>query len=588
MADLDQNQAAPQNHSSACRLYCFMSFCSFILYGAIDPFVYSGALGELLIYRAVIVAGGLLVLGLTFTQFGRNHATILSMVIVTWTGIGIVLVTELTGGASSYYWTMVMLSYFTASLVFPFATFQAFTCFLIVTIFYYVWLTINSATGSTADWVVSNTGIGLSQVVSTLAVWYLSQNRQHRIDQNQQLQRLNTQLRAEIAERQRAEDDVVRTQQLDAVGRLAAGLAHEINNVLMIITGTAECIQINPNNAPADARRIVESAQRGGRLTSGLLQFARQGERENASFDMRTLVGQVNEIVERSHRGRVKLEFSQSTDPCWVMGDTQLLSQALLNLALNGIDAMDGSGTLYLSLQRRDQMAEVEIRDDGCGMTPEEQSQALEPFFTTKPPGSGTGLGLSMAYGTIQDHGGDLKFESAPGVGTRAIMSIPISEPEDPAFSDEPSTNSTAKYDGACAILVDDDDMVRDTMRANLENLGMKVIDCSSGIDAVHQFETKVCPIDLVVIDMVMPGIDGSETFRRIREINSQQAILIYSGFAQNQSIFKMLEFGRCRFLRKPFRYQELHNAIAQIVPVVPSTKKRHHGPSDQEKVSGI
>ena len=582
MADLDQNPAARQIHTPACRLLCLMSIGSFILFAPIDLFIQTQ--GIFLSLRAVVVAGGSLILGLTFTQFGRNHATALSMVIVVWTGIGVVLVTELTGGAGSYYWTMVMLTYFTASLVLPFTTLQAFTCFLIVTIFYYVWLTINSATGSTADWVVSNAAIWLSQVVSTLAVWFLSQNRQHRSDQNQRLQQLNTQLRAEIAERQRAEDDVIRTQQLDAVGRLAAGLAHEINNVLMVITGTAECIQINPNNAPAEARRIVESAQRGGRLTSGLLQFARQGTRENASFDMRTLVGQVKEIVERSHRGRVKLEANQVTDPCWVQGDSQLLSQALLNLALNSIDAMDGSGTLHMSLQRRDQMVEVEVRDNGCGMTSEELSQALEPFFTTKPPGSGTGLGLSMAYGTIQDHGGDLKLESAPGVGTRAIMSIPISEPEDPAFSDEPNANTAAKYDGACAILVDDDDMVRDTMRANLENLGMKVIDCSSGIDAVHQFRSKANLIDLVVIDMVMPGIDGSETFRRIREIDSQQAILIYSGFAQNQSIFKMLELGRCRFLRKPFRYQELHNAISQIVPVVTSTKKRSHGLSDQEK----
>ena len=249
------------------------------------------------------------------------------------------------------------------------------------------------------------------------------------------------------------------------------------------------------------------------------------------------------------------------------------MSQALLNLALNGIDAMDGSGTLYLSLQRRDQMVEVEIRDDGCGMNSEELSQALEPFFTTKPPGSGTGLGLSMAYGTIQDHGGDLKLESEPGVGTRAVMSIPISEPQDPTSPNEPIIYSTAKYDGAFAILVDDDDIVRDTMRANLENIGMKVIECSNGIDAVEEFKSKRGSIDLVVIDMVMPGIDGSETFRRIREIDSQQAILIYSGFAQNQNIFEMLELERCRFLRKPFRYQELHNAIAQILPVVKVTK---------------
>ena len=229
-----------------------------------------------------------------------------------------------------------------------------------------------------------------------------------------------------------------------------------------------------------------------------------------------------------------------------------------------------------MSLQRRGQTVEVEVRDNGCGMTSEELSQAMEPFFTTKPPGSGTGLGLSMAYGTIQDHGGELKLESEPGVGTRAIMSIPIREPEDQTLSDEPSANSMAKYDGACVILVDDDDMVRDTMRANLENLGMKVTDCSSGMDATEEFKSKHSQIDLVVIDMVMPEMDGSEVFRRIREIDSKQAILIYSGFAQNQSITKMLELGRCRFLRKPFRNQELHSAIAQIVPVVTSDKKTH------------
>jgi len=160
-----------------------------------------------------------------------------------------------------------------------------------------------------------------------------------------------------------------------------------------------------------------------------------------------------------------------------------------------------------------------------------------------------------------------LKLESEHGVGTRAIMSIPISEPNEPVYSDEPKIDAMPNYEGACAILVDDDDMVRDTMRANLENLGMKVIDCSSGMEAVETFNSKTCAVDLVVIDMVMPGIDGGETFRRIRALDPDQAILIYSGFVENRSVFQMLETGRCRFIRKPFRNQELLNAIAQIVP---------------------
>jgi len=254
MADLDQNPAALQIHTSACRLFCLMSICSFIFFAPIDLFI--NTQGIFLSLRAVVIAGVLLIFGLTFTQFGRSRATMLSITIVIWIGISVIWLTELAGGASCFYWTMVMLTYFTASLVLPFTTLQAFTCFLIVTIFYYVWLTINGVTGSTADWVVSNAGIWLSQFVSTLAVWFLSQNRRHRNEQNLQLQQLNTQLRAEIAERERAEEDVVRTQQLDAVGRLAAGMAHEINNVLMVITGTAEYIQFNPNNAslPAKAR----------------------------------------------------------------------------------------------------------------------------------------------------------------------------------------------------------------------------------------------------------------------------------------------------------------------------------------------
>ena len=570
MNNLNQPISGIQTHVAACRLICGMSIFAFVAFLAVDPFIFDGPLLPFWICRAVIVVVAAIILSLTWTAFGKKSISILSMAIAAWTGIGIVLLTELAGGASSFYWAMVMLTYFTCALVLPLTTRQALISFGSVAVFYFGWLVSNDATGSNEDWAASNAGIWLSLIVSVLAVKFLCKVRRQRVEQHQELVTLNKKLVAEIAERKIAEEAFLRSQKLDAVGRLAAGLTHEINNVLMVITGTAECIQINPDNATYNAQKIVESSQRGGRLTSGLLQFARQATRENMPFDLREVVGQVHEIVQRSHRGRIDVEYAEELTPCWVVGDAQLISQALLNLALNGIDAMEGAGKMFLGIRLCDQAVEVEVRDSGCGMEADVLNRVFEPFFTTKPPGSGTGLGLSMAYGTLQEHGGVLRIESKPGSGTRAIMSLPVSE-QPQSEHEEMAIDTTTGLVAASAILVDDDAWVRSTMRANLENLGIKVIETAGGVEAVEKFSSTSSPVDLVVIDMAMPEMDGHETFLKIRNTDPDQPILIYSGFAKNHNVSEMLESGRCRFLRKPFRNRELHNAISQIVPTVNS-----------------
>ena len=545
-----------------------MSVFAFIFFSVIDPFLADGSIVPFLVCRAIIIAGGLGILGLSWTTFGKTNIAYFSMAIAIWTGVGVVALTELAGGASSFYWTMVILTYFTCSLVLPLKTWQALLSFGSVSIFYFIWLAIHGATGSAADWAVSNAGLLLSLVVSVLAVRFLNQVRQQRAEQTEQLRRLNAELTAEIAEHELSKEAIIRSQQLDSVGRLAAGLAHELNNVLMVITGTAECIQFNPDSASTAADQIIESAQRGGRLTSGLLQFARQESRENVLLDMRKVVGQVKEIIQRSHRGRIELSFTEEIAPCWVVGDAQLLSQALLNLALNGIGAMGGSGKLQLGIHHCGNRIEVVVADEGCGMDSEQLARVFEPFFTTKPPGSGTGLGLSMAYGTVQDHGGELTLESELGVGTRAVISIPVNESKNSGF-DVQDTEAMIEKVTATAMLVDDDAMVRKTMRLCLENLDVDVVEASSGIEAIGKLQTAKIRFDLVVLDMAMPEMDGRETFRRIRMVNPDQPVLVYSGFARNRNVLEMLDSGNCRFLHKPFRIRELQEAISQIVPLV-------------------
>ena len=552
---------------AACRFVTAISMLGFLSFALCDRWMTDSAeqLWSLYVCRACIIAGCTVVLSATFTELGRRHISWLSMAIVVWTGFGVVLATELTGGASSIYWTMIMLTYFGASLIIPFKVWQAGVSFLTVAMFYVFWMIWNDATGTMMDWLSSNTGIWLSLVASMLAVGFLSHVRKHNELHHSELERLNEELRLEIADRELAQEAFNRSQKLDAVGRLASGLAHELNNVLMVITGTAECIEFSPDDAIPFANQIVESAQRGARMTSALLQFSRQGSREDVLLDMRTVVRQVNEILQRSQRGRIELDLKDEQQPCWVAGDAQLLSQALLNLTLNAIDAMDGTGKLVLEIKRTWQTIDVEVSDTGCGMTEEELAKSCEPFFTTKPPGAGTGLGLSMAYGTVTDHDGELILESKIGLGTTAIMRLPREYPKQTLVEPGEGEKYLARI-SATALLIDDDDMVRVAMKACLENLGIRVVEASGGHEAIEKFSTAEQAYDLVVVDLVMPIMDGRETFHDIRELNPEQSILIYSGFAENDSVLEMLQCGNCRFLRKPFRVRELSDAIEKTV----------------------
>jgi signal transduction histidine kinase/CheY-like chemotaxis protein len=548
------------------RLLALMAIFAFVSFAAVDPFMTEGSVWPLIKMRAVSVVVVLGILAVSTTAAGERHRTLLGCLLGSWTGISVVILTEMTGGAASPYWTMVMLTFFTVALVLPMTVTQALLCFGSVVGFYNVWLVSMDATASMSDWVMSNAGIGLSLLVSVAAVGFLSRVRHDQEAAHADLALLNESLRAEMADRARAESLALRSQQLDAVGRLAAGMAHELNNLLMVISGSAEVLRSGGGDLMKETKRIVDVAQRGGELTSGLLRYARKGQRRNERFALASVVEEVTDIIVSSQSGRVQVSLEVTTSPTWVCGDAAVLRQVLLNLCLNGIDAMDGEGRLRIGLETcPDRPALVlSVGDDGKGMSDLELAHAFDPFFTTKQPGKGTGLGLSMAYGAIEDHQGKITFETELGRGTCVVVTLPLSE--SPVPIDKKPSAIAAPSLGPTVLLIDDDDSVRAVIKQFLEASGSCIFEASNGPDGLELLARNHDAIDVVVLDMVMPNMDGAEVFVRLRERWPNLPVLICSGSMQDDALRRFDEAADCSFLSKPFESEELVSTIAGLL----------------------
>jgi signal transduction histidine kinase/CheY-like chemotaxis protein len=554
------------NAMNPIRLLALMAIFAFVSFAAVDPFMIETSLWPLIKVRTLSVLVMIVVLAVSATSVGRRYPTFLGCFIGSWTGMAVVILTEMTGGAASPYWTMVMLTFFTVALVLPMTVTQALLCFGSVAVFYNVWMVSQQATASTMNWAASNAGIWLSLLVSVAAVEFLRRVRLEQTASHNDLARLNETLRDEMAVREHAESLVLRSQQLDAVGRLAAGMAHELNNLLMVISGASESIRSGRGDMMRETKRIVDVAKRGGQLTSDLLRYARKGQRSDERFALSSVVKEVADTISTTHRDRVQVTREFTTATPWVSGDAALLRQVFLNLCLNGIDAMDGNGRLTLHSEVNAERKEVALSviDEGKGMSEHELNHAFEPFFTTKPPGKGTGLGLAMAYGAIQDHQGEITFKTQIGRGTRVTVTLPLSEA--PALITEEPVTMVPTSRGTRVLLVDDDDMVRAVLKDLLESSGMCITQASNGPDALDLLKRNIDEIDLVILDMIMPEMNGAEVFARLREFCPELPVVICSGFTQDDAMRQLVNAKHCSFLAKPFQALELVNMVLSLL----------------------
>ena len=380
-------------------------------------------------------------------------------------------------------------------------------------------------------------------------------------------------------ERRKLESQLQWAQKMESIGTLAGGIAHDFNNILMGIQGNASLIllKIDPSHPGYEkAKNIEKYVESGTELSKQLLGYARRGKYHMKATDL-------NDIIENSATlfGRTKKEIQihkRLAEDIWTVEvDRGQIDQVLLNLYVNAWQAMPEGGDLYLETENivldhnfvkpyevePGNYVKISVADTGVGIDKENQERIFEPFFTTKEMGRGTGLGLASVYGIIKNHGGYINVYSEKDQGTIFTIYLPASEKD----VDEAEALAVTILKGTgTVLLVDDEEMIIDVGKELLNELGYDVLFAKSGAEAIEVYKQKHKTIDLVIMDMIMPGIIGGEAYDRLKEINPDVKVLLSSGYSLNGQATHILRRGCNGFIQKPFNIKQLSYSIHNII----------------------
>jgi two-component system cell cycle sensor histidine kinase/response regulator CckA len=377
----------------------------------------------------------------------------------------------------------------------------------------------------------------------------------------------------DITEQKRLEEQLRQAQKMDALGQFAGGIAHDFNNLLTGIGGYAELAASATERGTVVSRcldGIKTAAEEATSLTSRLLAFSRRNVPERRLVDVNAIVVEAASLLERVVRSDIRVTLALAQPLPAVAADLAQLKQVVLNLALNARDAMPGGGTLVIETASVGESVVLRVRDNGSGMDAATRSRALEPFFTTKPEGEGTGLGLSLVYGVVDGLGGRLSIESAVGLGTIVEIALPAADalPDEPGHTkDEP----VAALNAERVLVVEDRDVVRDLARDVLEASGFAVVAVPGGREALEEVATGE-PFDLLLTDVVMPEMSGPELAVKLRVRHPDLPVLYMSGYTDDVLSAHELSQDATAFLRKPFGNAELITAARALLDGQPGT----------------
>jgi CheY-like chemotaxis protein/two-component sensor histidine kinase len=367
---------------------------------------------------------------------------------------------------------------------------------------------------------------------------------------------------------------------MEAVGQLTGGIAHDFNNMLAVVVGGIDLAQRRLNGPRREVlmhlQNAMEGATRAAALTRRLLSFARSEPLLPERVDSRELIRGMSDLLDRTlgERIRIEVDLTPETWPTYV--DPHQLENAIVNLAVNARDAMDGQGMMRIATEnvtlaanevgdvRSGDYVKISVSDTGCGMTQEVLERAFEPFFTTKPVGKGTGLGLSQIFGFAHQSGGEVGIESEVGRGTVVSIYLPRTEVAAPVRV-HPAVQRAdveAHVPGARILLVEDDPRVRTATVDALEDLDYEPISCASGSEAIDLFKKQ--EFDLVITDVIMPEMTGPELIRYLkREYDRDFSVLFVTGYVGEGESDDIRGY---ELLRKPFTVGALANAVSSAL----------------------
>ena len=395
----------------------------------------------------------------------------------------------------------------------------------------------------------------------------------------------------DITERKKAEEDKekmqVRAQQaqkMEAVGTLAGGIAHDFNNLLQAITGYSDLLLLRKQETHPDykfLRGIQKAGERAGQLVQQLLIFSRRMDTEKSPLDLNRELEQTINILERTIPKMIEIRFSRVEDLWTVNANNVQIEQMLLNLGSNAADAMPDGGVL--TLQVRNTVLEdhylqghpgavpgnyvmLSISDTGHGMDRETVEHIFEPFYTTKEIGKGTGLGLASVYGIVKAHNGVVNCYSEVGVGTTFRIYLPATEPAGVGAAGRSAVDSPLIGGTETLLIVDDEDSIRDVATQILEQFGYRVLVAANGEEALKVFKNQGHHIDLIILDIGMPGMGGHKCLTEILTLEPAAKVLLASGYSLDDRLSRTIESGAGGFIPKPYQISELLDSVRQAL----------------------
>jgi PAS domain S-box-containing protein len=383
-------------------------------------------------------------------------------------------------------------------------------------------------------------------------------------------------------ERRQLEDQLRHAQKMEAVGQLAGGVAHDFNNILQVINGYADLALQSAGPDEEDQRALREIASAGERaaaLVGQLLAFSRREVINPEDLDLSEIVAETMSMVTRSLGEHIEVDWRPAEQPVLVRADRGQLQQVIMNLCINARDAMPSGGRLTLvtdvvdlpdgrprarQASRVGPHARLQVVDTGVGMPPETLDRIWEPFFTTKDPGQGTGLGLSTVYGIVRQHGGVVGVASERGAGSTFEVIFPLATDGRPALNPRPIEHTAGGHE--TILVAEDSDQVRELVETILDRAGYRVLTAADGRAALDLLEQRGDEIDLALLDIVMPGLGGGEVYERVRDRLTGLKVIFSSGYGLDEVADELTGGNGCELIQKPFEPRELLASLRRML----------------------